>query len=389
MGAYGLNNPQLIAVAKEELSAFVLTLVILSFWFSSDTILNAAVTGLLGTAIPPGIIPGGDAGITTLSALHLDVAMSALDTLFVKLKGMYINLYLFEILIGFLSTVSFPIGSPVPGINVISLSLAPFTGLVLLSNAHTTVVEAIGYAMTLIWAKQFVLLFCRDVIPLILLPMGIIMRAFPFYRTTGSSIIAIAVAGYFVLPFTILLTNYMIFDLYEPAEFAYIPETSTLFSGEGLTLGQMEGEIEHGRGEHADEIRELFTQEPLAEQGASEVSACTGNVVRQTLCGAWNILGAVKDVTVELATTAWNIGRFMLGMTGDFFGSFWTNPLLPPSVSAGLYYFIITEVSTLGQFLILVIISSVVELIITITMYRNISTLIGGEAEIAGITKIV
>ncbi len=386
MVAYALQNPQLIALGKEEISAFVFSLVIISFWMTSDALLNSLIAGMLTSSIPSWMI---SSGASDFSTIHLDLATSALDVLFVKLKDMYINLYLYEILIGFLSTVSFPIGSPVPALSVISLSLSPFTGLVLLSNAHTTVVEAIGYAMMVIWAKKFVLLFCKDAIPTILLPMGVVMRAFPFFRSTGSSIIAICVAGYFVLPFAILLSNYMIFELYQPAEFAYIPEVSTLFSGEGVDQQDIEGEMEYARGNHAEEVHELFTQDPVAEQGVSEVSECAGHPVRRVICGAWNILTATKDVIVEIAQTAWSIATFMVGMTGDFFFSFWTNPLLPPSVSAGLYYFIITEVSTLGQFLILILVSTVVELIITITMYRNISILLGGEAEIAGLTKIV
>ena len=39
---------------------------------------------------------------------------------------------------------------------MISFSLAPFTGLSLLSNIHTVVVESIGYLIRVIWAKEFI-----------------------------------------------------------------------------------------------------------------------------------------------------------------------------------------------------------------------------------------
>jgi len=395
--AYFFQSPQLMAVSKEELSALIFSAVIIMFWMTMDVVLNQAANGLLISAIPPDVaarMPGGSE-VAGLSATHVDLAYSCLEVLFIKLKDMYTNLYLFEVLIGFLSTVSFPIGSPVPAVNVISLSLAPFTGLVLLSNAHTTVVEAIGYAMTLIWAKQFILLFCRDIIPILLLPLGLVMRAFPFFRTTGSSVIALSFVGYFVLPFAILLSNYMIFDLYEPSEFAYTPEHASMFSGTTSTGGEVsasdvDDSLQHARtGSHTEEMVDLFSRRPAAEEVTTDGGACHGNAVRRVLCGGWNIIRGAASAAVELARTAWNIGVFMVGMTGDFVLTAFNNPLMPASVSAGLYYFIIQEVATLGQFLILVIVTSVLEIIIAVTMYRNIALVIGGELDIAGLTKII
>ncbi|MFH2100529.1 MAG: hypothetical protein ABII71_00375 [Candidatus Micrarchaeota archaeon] len=397
MAAYALQNPQLIAVSKEELSALIFSVVIIMFWLSADSLFNTASSGLLISSIPASAATQLNLGSSgALSASHVDIAYSCLDVLFVKLRDMYINLYLFEVLIGFLSTISFPIGSPVPAVNVISLSLAPFSGLVLLSNAHTTVVEAIGYTMTLIWAKQFILLFCRDIIPILMLPLGLVLRAFPFFRTTGSSLISICFAGYFVLPFAIILSNYMIFDLYEPAEFAYTPEYATVFSGsdhssgDELSAADMEEGLDNARnGEHTESLMELFNRRPASEEVITEGGTCQGNVVRRVLCGGWNVMRGAAGAAVDLARTAWNIGLFMVGMTGDFFWTAFNNPLMPASVSAGLFYFIIQEVATLSQFLILVIVTSIVEIIITITMYRNIAMLIGGELEIAGLTKII
>ncbi len=389
MAAYSLNNPQLIAVSKEELSALLFSVIIIIFWLSMDAFVNTVVGGLLGGSA--GL--AGEGAATSLAVNHVDLAYGALEVLFVKLKDTYINLYLFEVIIGFLSTVSFPMGSPIPAVNVISLSVAPFTGLVLLSNAHTTVVEAIGYAMTLIWAKQFVLLFCRDIIPLLLLPFGLVMRAFPFFRSSGSSIIALCVAGYFVLPFAILLSNYMIFELYEPAEFVYSPETTSLMSGRDIDSHEQveEGMIREGReGSHTNELAELFTGRQPAEQVSTEGGACDGeSVFWRFFCGAGRVLTTGYNVVRSFVSTVWNMSMFMVGMTGDFIMTAFNNPLMPPSVSAGLYYFIITEVTTVGQFLILVIVTSVVEVIITVTMYRNIAMLLGGDVDLAGLTKIV
>lgn len=397
------QSPQLSATAKEELSALILTGMIILFWFSFDIVLNNVVNGLLVASLPPEMAADAVASCIAedgsdcsggLGTSHIDLAYGCLEILFVKLKDIYVDLYLFEVLIGFLSTLSFPIGSPVPAVNVISFTLMPFTGLVLLSNAHTVVVEAIGYMMSVIWAKQFVILFCKDVIPLILLPFGLLLRAFPWFRITGSSVIALCFAGYFVLPFSILLTNYLVFDLYQPADFAYAPDAATLFSGrtnagDDVTGREVTDALHEAReGDHMDHLTDLFSSRPASEQ-AMVGSECEGNLYRRLSCGAVNLWRGAEEIVTGLGSTIWGIWTFMVGMSGDFIWTLFNNPLMPASVSAGLYYFIINEVITLSQFLIVLIVASVLEIIITVTMYRNIALIIGGEPDIAGLTKII
>ena len=179
MVAYALQSAQMVALAKEELAALLFTAFILFFWFSLDGILNSATTGLLGASIPAGsplqdiVSSGTTTGGYTYS--HLNLALASLEILEQKLKDSYIDLYLFEALIGFLSTISFPLGSPLFAVNIISFSFAPFTGLALLSSAHTTVVESVGYLLMLVWSKWFILVFARDGVPLFLLPFGIVL----------------------------------------------------------------------------------------------------------------------------------------------------------------------------------------------------------------------
>ena len=79
----------------------------------------------------------------------------------------------------------------------------------------------------------------------------------------------------------------------------------------------------------------------------------------------------------------------MMGLTGDFFFTGFNNPLLPASASAGLYHFLIMEITTVSPYLILIMLTTVIEIVITVTMYRNVSLLIGGEAELIGLTKVV
>ncbi len=395
MIGYFLQNPQMIALAREELSAWIFTILIIFFWLSLDTVLNGISNGLLVASLPKDasiqsiISSTGSAG--GLTSNHITLALASTHVIIEKLMEQYKSLYLFEALIGFLSTISFPIGSPIPAVNIISLSLAPFTGLVLLSNAHTVIVEAIGYLITVMWTKEFILYFARDAVPLLLLPLGLILRAIPFFRMTGSSILAMCFALYFVLPFALLLSNYMIFDVFNPADFTYTPKAVTNM-GTTLSAGDVQNQINNA--EHGTEVNELvkqFTSPDLVQQAYGSSSACssTSGFFSKIFCSTSTLVKGTISAAKGVFSTMLNMGRFMVSLTGDFFYSLGNNPLMPASTSAGLFYFIISEVTTLSPFIVLIILSIFLEIVIVVTAYRAISLAIGGEAEIAGLTKVI
>ncbi len=395
MIAYFMQSPQMVALAKEELAALLFTVFIIFFWFTFDTALNGIVTGVLTASLPDSLMEFAQGDLTSQGLVqnHLNLALGSLSILDTQLKAAYIDLYLYEALIGFLSTITFPLGSPFPAVAIISFSLAPFTGLVMLSNAHTMIVETVGYLVTIIWGKEFILIFARDAVPLFLLPLGIVLRALPFFRKTGSSIIAMSFALYFVLPLAMLLSNYLIFDVYVPPDFTYTPSAATLFDSD-RDQGEIEGAIqsasnpESGPAEH---MLKQWTEVPsvVEETYDDPTDACVGNILIRFLCSAKNFLGTAAEVVGSFLATIWQIWKFMMGMTGDFFMTAFNNPLLPASASAGLYHFIIMEINNVSPLMILIIVTTVVEIIITVTMYRNIALLIGGEPEIIGITKLV
>jgi len=397
MLSYAFSNPQMQAVAKEELAALIFSAFIILFWVTSDATFNSASNGLLLSSIPEQFQSGVTSQLMLTSPSgwaisHIQIAIGSLDISYQKLKSAYVDLYLFEALIGFLSTVSFPIGSPIPAISIISFSLAPFTGLALLSNAHTIVVEALSYLITVVWAKQFILYFARDCVPLFMLPLGLVLRAFPFFRTTGSSLIALCFAIYFVFPFTVILSNYLTFEAYGQSfdSFSYSPPKSSFFST-AKGADEWKASIDQARhGQHVNSLMENFNTPDAAETAStSQNPECAGNSVVNYLCSGANILLGVGKTMVDFFKTVSSIWMFMVGFTGDFFVTLGTNPALPTSASAGLYHFIVEEVSVISPLVIIMTVTTVLEIIITVTMYRNISLLMGGEAEIIGLTKIV
>jgi len=388
--AYAMQNPQLIALAREELAALIFSAIIIMFWVGSDALFNGLVSGIIISTLPPSLqgFASSSASMGGLTSSHVNLAMASLNIMEAKLKEQYTSLYLYEALIGFLSTISFPLGSPMPGVCIISFSVAPFTGLAMLSNAHTNIVETIGYIITVVWSKQFILIFTRDVVPVMLFPLGLILRAVPFYRKTGSSVIAVAFALYFVMPFAMLFSNYLIFDLFKPSDFTYTPSSASYF-GTDRDRGFSDTIAGFGQSNESKSLLDQFMAPSVVNEASDDASdACVGNSVVKLLCSVKNVMKGAYEAAKGFIGTVWSIWRFMVGMTGDFVG-FWTNPMMPASASAGLYYFLIREVITVTPFIILIMITTVFEILITVTAYRSISLLIGGEAEIVGLTKVV
>lgn len=391
---YVLQNPQLQLAAREELGVFIMSLIILMSWGILTQFLSDLTVGIISSTAPGLAVPAQPQALTYLSS-HLDIAYGALEIFFVKLRTQYVHLYLFEVLIGFLSTVSFPIGSPLPAVGILSFSFMPYDGLVLLSNAHTIVVESIGYLMSTIWAKEFIIIFARDVIPTILLPLGLILRAFPWFRSTGSSLIAICIVIYFVYPLTVVFSNYLVFDVFEPAIFLFTPDDELI----SIYSGSSAPDAEELRA-RADELRRearRFTDEFRQDRDIVRASVEQGCVARWSnpilpdwvvgaLCSVGKIISFGWNAVSSFVHTAFDIWVNMMRFTGDWFSGF---GVFPSGSAAGLYAFVIEEVINISQLIIIITVTSVIEIIITITMYRNIAELIGGELEIAGLTKLV
>ncbi|NYZ77557.1 hypothetical protein H0O02_04570 [Candidatus Micrarchaeota archaeon] len=377
--AYFFQSPQLTAVAHEEFAALIFSAIIILVWISGDAFFNGITNGLVG-----GSAMFGTTAPTGFSTTHVDLAIHATEVFRSKAQGLYVNLYLYEILIGFLSTISFPFGALFSGPAIVSFSLMPFISLGMLSNVHTSVVETLGLLVAAIWVKEFILIFCRDILPLILLPLGLVMRAFPFSRTTGSSIIAVCFVGFFVFPVAVLFSYYMIFDLYQPSEPPPVPSMVSVFKT-SMTQDDANAMLDEAKAE-SKQRENLFDDSPIAERAATGNPDCAGH---ELLCSAENVAKGAWNFAKQFVSTLKNIWTFMLGFTGDFHSVLGTDALLPSGMASGLYYFIIREVSHVAQFMVAIVLTSLMEIIITITMYRNIAWIIGGEMELAGITKIM
>ena len=395
---YFLQHPPLQAAAKEEFTALIMSFIIVIFWVATAQFFSDLSAGIINQAGVSGAGGGGTVSYFDVKAdqfrftpTHLDIAYGSLEIFIAKLKTQYTSLYLFEVLIGFLSTVSFPIGSPLPAVNIISFSLMPYDGLSMLSNAHTVVVEAIGYLMTSMWAKEFIVSFAKNVVPTILFPLGIVMRAFPWYRATGSSLIAICAVVYFIYPLAVIFSNYLVFDVYKPSTFLFTPDEKavSVFDIQGQTAAEKAEKIKQVQEEQKKEAKHFLEQFDADKDviRASKNPACQSDYFPNFLCSISNVITGAFGLIWETAKTIGTIWWTMMKFTFDW--SFFALGGLPSDAASGLYRFVVEEVINLAQLIVITIVSSVIEIIITITMYRTIAEIIGGEVEIIGLSKIV
>lgn len=372
IASYVLESSQLQALAKEQLAATILTIFIVAVWWVFDaTFDNIACSMITGSCnVTSGYIP----------PTHLGIAYSALEIVFAKLKSIYMSLYIYEVLIGFLSTVYVPMGTFNPLTALLPISFPPLVGLNMLSNAHTILVESIGTVMMAIIVKQHILNFAMYAIPTVLLPLGIALRCIPFFRTTGSSIIAICIAGYFIYPFSILLSNYMIFDKYVPVDTVYVPsvigfcQKASGDTSDADALARRSAEINQFRKDWEGEISKAGKTEGFdwASWSSSKDKIVGG--MESVFESTTKILGFMFRLFGEFSLGAMSI---LWGAGGNY------------GVIAGLFNFVLEEVAMVSQFVVVVVVTSVIEIILTITMYRNVAHIIGGEMDIAGLSKLV
>ncbi|MCX6768235.1 MAG: hypothetical protein NTY83_00085 [Candidatus Micrarchaeota archaeon] len=353
-----ISSAQLEAFAREEFSQLIFTgLIFASFVFFSIFLSSLAST----------IVCGGS------SCSHIDLALYSLGVVEKALASTYVRLYGYEFTIGLLSTVGFNIPLPVMPITMVWVSVSPFSGLEPVSNALVTIIESIGYLFGLAYGREMLVYFFRDITPTVLLPLGFVMRAMPFSRKTGSSIIAIAFAGYFAYPLSILLSHYMIIEsgAANAMEVVNAPPAAALCEPPGTP----------GTPEYENYVNN--SNQMIADNWETQLNDLTGRG-----SGGSSVSGLMAG---GLSTAYSGFSDFF----GSFFGAVtqrYNFNLLSPNMSPFIhfaYFFVMSKIVTLVQFIIMVLVTFVFEIIITVTAFRSLSHVLGGEIEILGLTKVV
>lgn len=352
-----VSSPQIDAFAKEELSQFVISMLIVAAWFSLYGTIGAILSG---------------AACGSASCDQFSVALYALDIIRYKLLTAYTSFLSIEAVLGFFSSVGFslPMGSPILAVKWFHIS--PLGGLGILSNVVVGVTESMGMLLGLVVGREQLLTLFRDMIPAFLLPAGLFMRGLPFTRTTGSSLIAVSFAAFFFFPLSIMFSHYLMFE--SQPHYAYIPAVPTptgLCKAPENLPSQMEA------WEYLDqqnkEIGNYLAHNPAASVDYGSDWFEFSGFIGDSTAGLGSSLGSTKNFVLQRLSPA-----FVISAVSK-----------PTTIAYVTYNVSLNYMQGAAQLAVMVAVTFVLEIIITITGYRAIAAAIGGELEILGLTKVV
>jgi len=309
------------------------------------------------------------------------------------MKG-YTSLMLTQMFIGLLSGFSTSLTIPAFKVVAIDISFLPWVMLNPLNQAHTMIVDLIGTAMAAVTAQNMLLKFIEAAALPIFLPFGLMLRAFPFTRKTGSTIIAVVVAAYFIYPISILIDQQIWVLIVDP------PGPQGCFAM-GISC-QKDLEC------CSYSCRAGKCASPLTDfsEYRSMYSICSGNPDQAEIAKTLAALEKEQNQTLldmyfsgdpaahNATQTEGRLDDGLAAMSKRHLGSalkFGTALMLPLPGPAAQTVFSQIEalVMDASQYVLLTMIFVVVSIVISLTMLKDIAILLGGEPRIFGLSKLV
>ncbi|VVB58195.1 Uncharacterised protein [Candidatus Anstonella stagnisolia] len=321
-----------------------------------------------------------------------------------RLVEIYGSLMQLETILGILSTLGAQVNLPQASIMLPSVSISFHAGLTVVSEAHTVIVDMIGLSIVTVVGQKVLLEFVYASVLKYFLPFGILLRAIPITRKTGSTVIAVCLVFYFVYPASIMINKY-IFDTYVTMG-TYAPGDTHAEQMPYTMIGKRVDFIEYQNALQMCQAAQ--TEDPAAIEklwdkwgGAVDSLEKTKNEIYFTPSGdvldntpsykgveragfkqrfLYSFLGVVNAV-FNVDKIGGLFAAFMPAQLGAVFG--------PPALGTYFYDAITDELTVATQFLTWNFIFIVISIVITLTLFKDISMAIGGETRIFGITKLV
>ncbi|MEM4707755.1 MAG: hypothetical protein QXL47_04045 [Candidatus Anstonellales archaeon] len=350
-----MNSPQAYARGKEELISLFRTV---GVFVAVIIIYNILILGF---------------GIDFIALAKLSV-----KGFFWMLADRYMEIMLFDFGLGSISQTGIFLFIQTE-YAAIEIGGSPVIGLQnTLTVLHKTL-EPLQYGISLA-AGRYALLDFAPAAMIYLMPLGFFLRAFPLTRKTGSSVIALAITVFFVYPLSVLLTDHLV-TLYEnqritPPTLPKNPLITEKTDEEVFSdfVGYFEKDVSQQQGQYIEPGKTTSTSGPYGF--FSIISKFLG----------W-LFGWIPKLLSNISAMAANILRLvgstlkmMLSPGAPLFSpAGWVLPTLLISLK---------WVSIVAEQIAILFTIFILEITISITMYRNIAMLIGGELRIFGITKV-
>lgn len=318
-----------------------------------------------------------------------------------RLISAYWELMKLEIYTGMASTFALNISIPQPLLlDMISVDVSNITPLAILApinEANTALVDIVGTLVSAVAAQKMLLEFFEVNVPALMLPLGIAARAFPFTRKTGSTIIAFCFAVYFVFPASVLL-NQRIYEMVQgPAcEGGKLETGETCTQPSDCCSGVCRGRKCIAPITDFSEYRSLYAvcQDNTLKAKAAEIN----HALEQAGLDAETVLAEEKAAAQSSAEAGKTEDRYNAAIAQrkkieaareKMMEKYKDNVFMSLEDGFTLVGTFENMTSDVAGLMVLVSLFVVNEIIFTLTLFKDFSLLIGGEAKLFGLSKIV
>lgn len=318
----------------------------------------------------------------------------------------YIKLTGIEMFLAFVSTLDFgigiPIAPPLVWLNIGGIMI--FTGFSLISEANIFIVDALAAAWAAFAAQRMLLQFIEMAVPLYFLPFGVFLRAFPFSRKTGSTVVALAFAAYFVFPASILI-NQQVYEALQSPPVHDIPGTSTQCYATGKAcqdgkeccsgkcydaecappitdFSKLKSVFQICRNKDVNDAAEDWKQQVQVQQEFMEKTQDAANL--QSTSPPQKTEQKLRDGNDQ--TITYNSVEHEMRGAGSVANIFFAAPERFGQFVVGWMENYMIE---FARFAVLGMLFLVLEIVISLTVFKDFAILIGGEPRIFGISKLV
>jgi hypothetical protein len=328
---------------------------------------------------------------TGISFPHIKLAEVVIDTFQSKINSLYMSMILSEFVIQTISQMTsaqipMAIFSPMSAIGMGTTSISINTGEIfaIVNNLYNSLIRVIIDLMLMTIARRSILDLAIPAMALIL-PLGLFLRGLYITKRTGSSLIALSLVLFYVYPLSLIFDGYLVQNYVPPIKYGdVVSDTSASFYYRNLYRFQSSDSIEPSVGENAamtPSVGSMGAKELMLAPGKyfgdivakSAAISTTGGFLKAAVGFVPNpYLGSVLQIVVDVLSCI-----MLLGVV-DF-------------VSLETYAFqtILVQATIIMNILGTLVITTVLDLIMCVTMYRIFADVLAGDKSILGLSKVL
>ncbi len=404
-----LNDKILESRAKAVVFTVFETIAIFVFIYVGNMFFEALVSSL--AAIPA----NGNVAMP-----HLKLATLAMDDYYDKSMSLYTSMIFSEFAIQVIvqmTSVQIPLTLTSGGVSSVALgsvgiSVSTDEMFGLINNLYNTLIRTCIDTMLIIILRKSILDLALPAMALIF-PMGLFLRGLYITKRTGSSLIALSIVLYFVYPLSVAFGSYIAgfvpavtfaditLNPMDPASYMSAYSTGNLEKAYGAGMSS-----DASGSAYSTNAYEVPTAEQAASFGTGEETATVSISdlgSRELWLAPGKYLGVLMAKSVAYSSSAGAI-NFALGflppqmtavkIAGQFLVNLIAGLLMLTSISwFALITFAFNSVIIQGTIMMnqlgLLIITTVIDLIICVTMYRILADVFAGDKNILGLSKVL